>query len=143
MLADDHTLLRGVVEKLLAADCEVVGSVGDGRAAVEATEKLLPDVSVLDISMPVLNGLEAGHQIKQRFPSVKLIFVTMNEDPDLAAEAFRSGCVRLPTQAVHGVGTDDRHPGSHVGPLVCRAWYAHPGWWGRSCIPTHTRRPTC
>ena len=91
LLADDHTLVRGAFEKLLAAECEVVGSVSDGRAAVEATEKLMPDVVVLDVAMPLLNGLEAGRQIKQRFRSVKLIFVTMNEDPDLAAEAFRSG----------------------------------------------------
>ena len=91
LLADDHTLVRGAFEKLLAAECDVIGSVSDGRAAVEATEQLMPDVVVLDMAMPLLNGLEAGRQIKQRFPRVKLIFVTMNEDADLAAEAFRSG----------------------------------------------------
>ena len=91
LLADDHAMLLGAFEKLLAAECEVVGAVSDGRALVDATEKLMPDIVVLDVSMPLLNGLEAGRQIKQRFRTVKLIFVTMNEDPDLAAEAFRSG----------------------------------------------------
>ena len=56
-----------------------------------AAEKLKPDVIVLDISMPLLNGLEAGRQIKQKLRNVKLVFLTMNEDTDLAAEAFRSG----------------------------------------------------
>jgi DNA-binding NarL/FixJ family response regulator len=58
---------------------------------VEAAEALKPEVVVLDIAMPLLNGLEAGRQIKHKLPSVKLVFLTMNEDPDLAAEAFRAG----------------------------------------------------
>jgi DNA-binding NarL/FixJ family response regulator len=91
LLADDHALLLGAFEKLLAGECEIVGQVGDGRALVEAAEQLKPDVVVLDISMPLLNGLEAGRQIKQKLGDVKLVFLTMNEDPDLAAEAFRAG----------------------------------------------------
>jgi DNA-binding NarL/FixJ family response regulator len=91
LLADDHELLIGAFEKLLAGECEVVGRVNDGRALLAATEKLRPDVVVLDISMPLLNGLEAGRQIKQHYKTTKLVFVTMNEDPDLAAEAFRVG----------------------------------------------------
>jgi DNA-binding NarL/FixJ family response regulator len=91
MLADDHALLLGAFGKLLADDCDIVGEVSDGRALVAAVEKLKPDVVVLDISMPLLNGLEAGRQIKQKWRSVKLVFLTMNEDADLAAEAFRSG----------------------------------------------------
>ena len=65
--------------------------MNDGRALVAAAEKLKPDVIVLDISMPLLNGLEAGRQIKQHNRNIKLIYVTMNEDPDIAAEAFRAG----------------------------------------------------
>jgi DNA-binding NarL/FixJ family response regulator len=91
LLADDHTLLLGAYEKLLAEECEVVGQVSDGRALVAAAEQLKPDIIVLDISMPFLNGLEAGRQIKQRSRDIKLIFLTMNDDPDLAAEAFRAG----------------------------------------------------
>lgn len=91
LLADDHTLLLGAFEKLLAADYDIVGQVSDGRALVAAAETLKPDIIVLDISMPVLNGLEAGRQIKQKLPGVKLVFLTMNEDADLAAEAFRLG----------------------------------------------------
>jgi DNA-binding NarL/FixJ family response regulator len=91
LLADDHALLLGAFEKLLSEECEVVGTVPDGRALVAAADRLKPDVIVLDISMPQLNGLEAARQIKQRLRDVKLVFLTMNEDPDLAAEAFRCG----------------------------------------------------
>jgi DNA-binding NarL/FixJ family response regulator len=91
LLADDHTLLLGAYEKLLAEECEVVGQVCDGRALIAAAEQLKPDIIVLDISMPLLNGLEAGRQIKQRMRDVKLIFLTMNDDTDIAAEAFRAG----------------------------------------------------
>lgn len=91
LLADDHTLLLGALEKLLSEECEVVGQVSDGRALVAAAEQLKPDVIVLDISMPLLNGLEAARQIRQKMRSVKLVFLTMNEDADLAAEAFRAG----------------------------------------------------
>jgi DNA-binding NarL/FixJ family response regulator len=91
LLADDHTLLLGAFEKLLSGECEIVGQVGDGRALVAAAETLKPDLIVLDISMPLLNGLEAARQIKQKLRSVKLVFLTMNEDADLAAEAFRAG----------------------------------------------------
>jgi len=91
LLADDHTLLLGAFEKLLSPECDIVGQVSDGRALVAAAEELNPDIIVLDISMPLLNGLEAGRQIKQRARDVRLVFLTMNEDTDLAAEAFRSG----------------------------------------------------
>ena len=90
LLADDHALLLGAFEKLLSEECEIVGQVSDGRALVAAAEKLKPDLIVLDVSMPLLNGLEAGRLIKQKMRDVKLVFLTMNEDPDLAAEAFRS-----------------------------------------------------
>jgi len=91
LLADDHHLLLGALEKLLQEDCQIVGRVSDGHALVAAAQQLKPDVIVLDVAMPLLNGLEAGRQIKQLLRSVKLIYVTMNEDPDIAAEAFRVG----------------------------------------------------
>ena len=91
ILADDHTLLLEAFEKLLAPECDVVAKVADGRALVAAVQEHHPDVVVLDLSMPLLNGLEAARQIKSFDKNVRLVFVTMNEDPDLAAEAFRAG----------------------------------------------------
>ena len=91
LLADDHALVVGAFEKLLAGVCEVVGQVSDGRALLAAAESLKPDIIVLDISMPLLNGLDAGRQIKQKQRDVKLVFVTMNEEPELAADAFKAG----------------------------------------------------
>jgi DNA-binding NarL/FixJ family response regulator len=91
LLADDHVLLLGAYEKLLAGECEIVGHASDGRALVADAERLRPDLIVLDISMPLLNGLEAGRQIRQKLRDTKLVFLTMNEDPDLVAEAFRAG----------------------------------------------------
>ena len=91
LLADDHSLLLGALEKLLAPECEIVGTASDGRSLVAEAQRLKPDVVILDIAMPLLNGLDAGRQIKQLCKSVKLVFMTMNEDSDLAAEAFRNG----------------------------------------------------
>jgi DNA-binding NarL/FixJ family response regulator len=91
LLADDHRLLREAFVKLLEPDCDVLGAVTDGRALLEAAAKLRPDVVVLDIAMPLLNGLDAARQLKRSMPSVKVIFLTVSEDPELAAEAFRAG----------------------------------------------------
>jgi len=91
VLADDHTLLLEAFQKLLNDDCDVVGMVSDGRALLAATDSLRPDVVVVDISMPLLNGIDAARQIKQALPDTRIIFLTMNEDPDLAAAAFRAG----------------------------------------------------
>ncbi len=91
LLADDHTLLLEAFEKLLEHDFTVVGAVSDGRALLSAAAELKPDVIVLDIAMPLLNGLDAARQLKKTMPKVKLIFLTMNEDPNLANEAFRVG----------------------------------------------------
>lgn len=91
ILADDHTLILEAFEKLLAPECDVVAKVTDGRALIEAVKEHRPDIVVLDLGMPLLNGLDAARQIKQNDRSVRLVFVTMNEDPDIAAEAFRAG----------------------------------------------------
>ena len=123
LLADDHALLLGAFEKLLAGECDIVGQVSDGRALVEAAELLKPDVVVLDISMPLLNGLEAGRQIKRRSRDIKLIFLTMNEDAALAAEAFRFGASAylLKRSAASELGTAIREVmkgRSYVTPLI-------------------------
>jgi DNA-binding NarL/FixJ family response regulator len=91
LLADDHRLLREAFARLLEPECDVVGAVGDGRALLEAAPRLRPDVVVLDIAMPELNGLDAARQLKRLMPDTKVVFLTMNEDPDIAAEAFRAG----------------------------------------------------
>jgi DNA-binding NarL/FixJ family response regulator len=91
LIADDHTLVADLCRKLLETEFEIVGTVGNGRAVVRTAGELKPDVIVLDIAMPILNGLDAARQVKQILPTVKLIFLTMNSDIKLAAEAFRCG----------------------------------------------------
>jgi DNA-binding NarL/FixJ family response regulator len=91
LLADDHALIREAFASLLHGTFEVVGTVSDGRALLEEAPRLKPDVVVADISMPLLNGLDACQQLRTRLPATKWVFVTVNEDPDLAAEAFRLG----------------------------------------------------
>ena len=91
IIADDHTLVAEACRKLLEAEYEVVATVGDGRALVRAVAELRPHLVIVDVSMPLLNGLDAGQQAKELLPSVKVIFLTMNHDADLAAEAFRRG----------------------------------------------------
>jgi DNA-binding NarL/FixJ family response regulator len=91
LLADDHKILLDAFVKLLEPECKVVGTVEDGRSLLEKAPQLRPDVVVVDIVMPRLNGLEAGRQLKKQMPGVKVIFLTMNEDPDLVKEAFRAG----------------------------------------------------
>jgi DNA-binding NarL/FixJ family response regulator len=91
VLADDHVMICEAFEKLLAPSCDVLGKVGDGRALLTAVRTLHPDVVVVDIGMPLLNGLTAARQIREMDPDVKIVLLTMNEDPDLAAEAFRAG----------------------------------------------------
>jgi DNA-binding NarL/FixJ family response regulator len=91
LLADDHLMLVEALKKVLEAEYDVVGSVGDGLALLNAVEKLRPDVVVLDIAMPLLNGLDAARQLQHDFPVLKLVFLTMNEDPYLVGEAFRAG----------------------------------------------------
>lgn len=91
MLADDHTILVEAFRKLLEPHFEIVATVSDGFALLDAAAQLKPDVIVVDISMPLLNGLEAAQRLKKRLPAVKIVFLTMNEDPDLAVEAMRAG----------------------------------------------------
>jgi DNA-binding NarL/FixJ family response regulator len=91
VIADDHTFMADACKKLLEPKYDVVATVGDGRALVRIAATLKPQVIIIDIGMPLLNGLDAGHQVKQLLPSVKLVFLTMNTDPVLAAEAFRRG----------------------------------------------------
>jgi DNA-binding NarL/FixJ family response regulator len=85
LIADDHTLVAEAFKRLLEPDFEVVGMVGDGRALLRAAAQLQPDLVLVDLNMPLLNGLDASEQLKQSFPKIKIIVLTMNEDPDIAA----------------------------------------------------------
>jgi len=91
LIADDHRLIADACKKLLEPEFDVVGVVEDGRALLKATAELRPNVVILDIAMPLLNGLDAGEQIKKRYRAIKLIFLTMTVAPEVAAEAFRRG----------------------------------------------------
>jgi DNA-binding NarL/FixJ family response regulator len=91
MIADDHAFVADACRKLLEPEYDVVATVEDGRALVRVAANLKPQVIIIDIGMPLLNGLDAGCQVKQILPQVKLVFLTMNTDPALAAEAFRRG----------------------------------------------------
>ena len=91
LLADDHRLLREAFAQLLESECDVVGVVADGRAVLAEAPTLQPDIVVLDVAMPLLNGLDTARQLRKLMPDVKLIFLTVSEDPEVAAEAFRVG----------------------------------------------------
>jgi DNA-binding NarL/FixJ family response regulator len=91
LMADDHSLILAGLRKLVEGECEVVGTVEDGRALVAAAQTLRPDLILLDISMPLLNGLEAARQLRTLVPASKLIFLTMHTSPAYATEAFQAG----------------------------------------------------
>jgi DNA-binding NarL/FixJ family response regulator len=91
LLADDFPDMVTEIRRLLAGDCDVVGSVADGRALLEAAERLQPDVIVLDLNMPTVSGLEACRQITKANPRIKLILLTAERDSALIAAAFAAG----------------------------------------------------
>lgn len=91
LIADDHTLVADAFKKMLAAEFDVVATVHDGRNLIGVAHKLQPDVILVDIGMPVLNGLDAAQRIKRTLPDVKIIYITVNHDPELIADAFAKG----------------------------------------------------
>ena len=91
LLADDHRDFLATAVRHLEPHFEVLRAVTDGQALLDEAARLEPDIVVLDVAMPSLNGLDAARQLKRLMPTVKLIFLTVNEDPDLAAEVFRAG----------------------------------------------------
>ena len=91
LLADDHTMFSQGLQSLLEDEFELVGAVADGQALVEAAGRLNPDVILVDISMPLMNGLEAVRQLKKEGVTAKVIFLTMHADDRLLAEAFKCG----------------------------------------------------
>lgn len=91
ILADDHILLSDAIKNLLEPEFEIVGMFADGQTLLDAAPGLMPDVIILDIGMPVMNGLNAGQRLRQVLPKAKLVYLTMYQDLDLAAEAFKCG----------------------------------------------------
>lgn len=91
LIADDHVLLAQACKSLLEPEFEVVAIVNNGRALLEVASELKPNVVIVDIAMPQLNGLDAGEQLKRANPAIKLVYLTMNAEADVAAEAFRRG----------------------------------------------------
>ena len=91
LIADDHTLIAELCERLLQSEFDVVGIVGDGRSLVREVGRLKPDLVLVDVAMPILNGLDAGQQVKKDWPGIKVLYLTVNRDPQVAAEAFLRG----------------------------------------------------
>lgn len=91
LIADDHALFAAGLRGLLETDFDVVGAVEDGRALLSVAESLLPDIVLLDITMPLLNGLEAARQLRRNLPEIKLIFVTRHDDNVYVNQAFAAG----------------------------------------------------
>ena len=91
LLADDHTLFVEALHNVLEPEFTLVGEVGDGRALLEAAPRLLPDVILLDLSMPLLNGIDAAYQLRRLVPDSKLLFLSMHGDATYVTEAFRAG----------------------------------------------------
>lgn len=93
LIADDHRIVAEGIRSVLEKNCDVVGIVGDGRELLAAASKLKPDVIILDIGMPLMSGLVAAERLVVALPKVKFVFLTMNQDPNLAAAALDLGAV--------------------------------------------------
>lgn len=91
LIAEDHLFLAELCKKLLDGEFDVIGIVSEGRAMVREAPRLKPDVILVDVAMPTLNGLDAGRQVKRILPSAKLLYLSMKNDPEIVAEAFRLG----------------------------------------------------
>jgi CheY-like chemotaxis protein len=101
MLADDHVVVRQGIAKLLGdePEIEVVGAAGDGQEAVEMAAKLLPDVILMDLSMPKLNGIEATQAIHKEFPQIRIVGISMFEETERAQAIFEAGAVGYLTKS--------------------------------------------
>ena len=89
LVADDHTLIVDAFKKLLEPEFEVVATVSDGRALLRTAYESKPDIAIIDLGMPLLNGADAGQELKKLLPQIKLLVVTMSEDYELAAHAMK------------------------------------------------------
>ena len=99
LVADDHEEVRNLIVQLLTRQFEVLAAVGDGPAFLEAVDRLKPDVCILDISMPMMSGIEVAKRIKQRDSKIRIVFVTLHDDFDLQTAAFATGAEGYVTKA--------------------------------------------
>jgi DNA-binding NarL/FixJ family response regulator len=91
LIVDDHPGILKSVSRLLAGDCDVVGSLADGRGLIEAAQRLEPDVIVLDVNLPDVDGLKACRRVTQDHPGMKVVVFTAADDPDVRRRAFEAG----------------------------------------------------
>jgi DNA-binding NarL/FixJ family response regulator len=112
LIADDHAIVAEALRLLLEKSYRVVGTVSDGRALISAAANLNPDAIVVDIGMPLLNGLDAAQRIREKLPKVKLVFLTMQADPNLAAAAMELGSVAFVLK--HSAGSELLNAIEHV-----------------------------
>jgi DNA-binding NarL/FixJ family response regulator len=91
LLAEDHADMRNIVVRLLEPEFEVVGAVDNGKALLEAADKIQPDVLVVDISMPILSGIEAAERLRRAGSTARIVFLTVHEDPDFLLAAMAAG----------------------------------------------------
>jgi DNA-binding NarL/FixJ family response regulator len=130
LIADDHVLMAEALQHLLQVEFDVVARVSDGRALLKVAGELQPDVVVVDIGMPLLNGLDAGEQLKALHPEIKVIYLTQNREPRYAVEAFRrkaSGYL-LKDSAASELTTAIREAlqnRSYVSPLIAKGIVNH------------------
>jgi DNA-binding NarL/FixJ family response regulator len=135
LLADDHIMVAAGMRMLLAGEFDLVGAVEDGRAVLRAAEELRPDVILLDISMPRLNGIEACRQLVKLLPNVRIIFLTMHADPVYVEEALRAGAVgyllkRSAASELSGAINMVMRGGTYITPVV---------EWKESATNTHQK----
>jgi len=138
LMADDHTIILEAIGMLLADEFDLVGTAEDGRAALRAAEQLRPDVTLLDISMPFLNGIDTCRQLVKSLPRSRVIFLTMHSDLIYVEEAFRAGCVgyllkRSAASELSGAINTVMRGGKYVTPLI---------EWSEATKPTPSERLT-
>ena len=104
LVAEDHLAMRAKVASLLKGDFDVVAFVGDGQSAVEAANKLMPDILILDVSMPILNGTDVAKRLKLQGCKVKIVFLIVSKDIDQVNTCFAAGgdayCANSPTDRI-------------------------------------------
>ena len=141
LIADDHTLVCEGLRRLIDPPYHVIATVADGRALLSSAVALAPDVVLVDVGMPLLNGLDAGRQLKVMMPRLKIIYLTMNPDCDLAIEALRFGASAYLLKSSQGPELlqaiqEVLRGSTFISSLIARELEAR-----RSCDPLGANRP--